>query len=144
MMPIEVTQDAKRLSALHATSFDDAWSEVFFSAMLNQPGVTALGTAHGFILMRCVADEAEILTLAVDPAKRNAGLGGRLVEAGLVLALAQNVTRCFLEVAVDNLSAIAVYRKSGFKTCGTRKAYYTRGTRKVDAAVMEWRPELNQ
>jgi ribosomal-protein-alanine N-acetyltransferase len=141
--PIEVTRDARLLSALHATGFDDAWSETFFAAMLDQIGVTALATADGFILMRCVAGEAEVLTLAVHPAKRGQGLGARLVEAGLVLMAAQNAERCFLEVAEDNAPAIAVYRKSGFHVHGQRKDYYSRGTKRVDAVIMEWRAQLN-
>ncbi|MBL8643283.1 MAG: GNAT family N-acetyltransferase [Rhodospirillaceae bacterium] len=107
--------------------------------MLNQPGVTALSTNDGFILMRMAADEAEVLTIAVDPNKRGAGLGYRLVEAGLVLVLAQKAARCFLEVAEDNAPAFAVYTKAGFTRCGERKDYYKRGEKTVRALLMEWR-----
>lgn len=136
---IAVSTDAKLLARLHATSFDDAWSETFFDAMLGQLGVTALATADGFILMRCVAGEGEVLTLAVDPAARGQGLGYRLVEAGLVLALAHAATRCFLEVAEDNAPAIAIYKKAGFVTISARKNYYSRGSEKIGALLMEWR-----
>ncbi|MBL8629907.1 MAG: GNAT family N-acetyltransferase [Rhodospirillaceae bacterium] len=138
---ITVSTDAKLLAHLHATSFDDAWSDVFFETMLGQMGVTALATRDGFILMRCVAGEAEVLTLAVDPASRGHGLGYRLVEAGLVLALAHAATRCFLEVAEDNAPAIAIYRKAGFATISERNDYYTRGPYKIRALMMEWRTQ---
>ncbi len=135
---IIVTKDAALLARLHALSFDDAWSEVFFEAMLNQMGVTALSTPDGFILMRCIAGEGEVLTIAVDPAHRGQGLGYRLLEAGLVLSLAHAVTRCFLEVAKNNAPAIAIYKKAGFTQIAERKNYYHRGDQKIDALVMEW------
>jgi ribosomal-protein-alanine N-acetyltransferase len=136
---IIVTKDAALLAKLHATSFEDSWSAVFFEAMLNQMGVTALATSHGFILMRCIAGEGEVLTVAVEPTQRGQGLGYRLVESGLVLALAHAVTRCFLEVAADNAPAIAIYKKAGFTQIGERKNYYHRGDAKIDALLMEWR-----
>ena len=48
----------------------------------------------------------------------------------------------FLEVAVDNTAAIALYRAAGFASAGTRKGYYDRGAAgRVDALVL--RLDLN-
>lgn len=141
MTYIIVTQDAEALAKIHATSFDDSWSALFFSAMLNQPGVIALSvgqdTARGFILVRIAVDEAEILTLAVAPEYRNQKLGRALVDAALVLLMAQRASRCFLEVAEDNIAALAVYTACGFTHCGLRKDYYQRGPTKINAILME-------
>jgi len=134
------THDVRVLAALHAASFDDAWSELFVGALLVQPGVSALVTpaddAQGFIMTRVADDEAEILTLAVRPAARGRGHGGALLDAALCLMRAQNAARCFLEVAEDNAAARALYDRAGFTPCGRREKYYSHRTA---AVVMELR-----
>jgi len=119
---------AARLAAIHAGAFagphDTPWSEAAFADLLGQPGVFALESADGFILMRAVADEAEILTLAVRPEARRAGQGGRLVGEGVLAAAARRAGRVFLEVADDNAAARALYARAGFLEAGRRPGYY--------------------
>jgi len=117
---------AARLAGLHATAFAAPWSAAAFESLLNQTGVFALEEAEGFILMRTVADEAEILTLAVRPASRRRGLGARLVREGRDAATARGATRLFLEVADDNAAAVALYARAGFAEAGRRPGYYAR------------------
>ena len=97
----------------------------------------AVSEPDGFILIRVVADEAEILTLAVRPAARREGLGARLVEAAVVRAAARGAERMFLEVAEDNVAARALYARTGFVEAGRRRGYYARadGSRE-DALVL--------
>ncbi len=119
---------AARLAALHAEAFDQpgdaAWSETAFGDLLGQAGVFAVETVDGFILMRAVADEAEILTLAVRPAARRRGEGGRLIGEGVLAAAARGAARVFLEVAGDNEAARALYAAAGFVEAGRRPGYY--------------------
>ena len=117
---------AARLAVLHAEAFDAPWDADAFAALLTQAGVFALGDGDGFILMRVVADEAEILTLAVRPAARRRGLGSRLVDEGRAAAAALGAARLFLEVADDNAPARAVYARAGFEEAGRRPGYYAR------------------
>ena len=120
--------EAARLAAIHAEAFDrpgeTSWSAAAFADLLIQAGVFAVEAADGFILMRAVADEAEILTLAVRPAARRGGLGGRLVGEGVLAAAARGATRVFLEVAEDNVAARALYERTGFVEAGRRPGYY--------------------
>lgn len=118
--------EAAALAELHASCFAAPWSESEFAALLGQPGVVALAEADGFILIRIAADEAEILTLAVQPAARRRGLGRRLVESGARAACAGGADRLFLEVAEDNAAARALYAAAGFVEAGRRRAYYPR------------------
>ena len=113
-----------RLASLHAQAFAAPWSEAEFADLLDQPGVFVVEEADGFILIRVVLDEAEILTLAVRPSARRAGLGGRLVGQGAVAAAQAGAVRLFLEVAEDNVAARALYERAGFGQIGRRKAYY--------------------
>lgn len=117
---------AERLAALHATAFDAPWTAAALADLLGQAGVFAVEAPEGFVLMRGVADEAEVLTLAVRPEARGRGLGGQLLAQGVARARAQGAARVFLEVAEDNAAALALYRRSGFAEAGRRRGYYGR------------------
>lgn len=125
------------LAAIHAEAFETPWDAASLSALLASPGVFVVAEPDGFILIRVVADEAEILTLAVRPAARRGGLGGRLVEAAVVRAAALGAERMFLEVAEGNVAARALYARAGFSEAGRRRGYYSRndGSRE-DALVL--------
>lgn len=129
-----------RMAALHAACFTvpRPWSTQEISDLLTSPLVFALTESAGFALGRAAADEAELLTLAVDPAKRRQGTGTRLLAAFLDTARERKAVRAFLEVAADNSPAIALYLQAGFTQCGRRRGYYRPvGGPPVDAVVME-------
>ena len=128
---------AARLADLHAGAFAAPWDAAAFETLLGQAGVFAIEAPEGFILIRSVADEAEILTLAVDPAARRQGVGARLVREGAAEAAARGATRLFLEVADDNAAALALYAGAGFIEAGRRPGYYARpdGSRQ-DALIL--------
>jgi ribosomal-protein-alanine N-acetyltransferase len=131
---------AKIASLLHRVSFDAPWDEGAFARLLEQPGVAGLAwTAHepqGFILIRAVADEAEILTLAVVPHARRTGIATHLLDEATHMLYAGGTQRIFLEVAADNAAAIGLYTRYGFKPSGRRPRYYARGVTRMDAIIM--------
>jgi ribosomal-protein-alanine N-acetyltransferase len=131
--------DAATLARLHSASFTTPrpWSADEFASLLQSPHVFALTEAQGFVLGRVIADEAEILTLAVAPAARRMGLGARLVAGFLALAQTRGAATAYLEVAADNAPALALYARAGFAQTGLRRAYYTatNGAR-IDAALL--------
>ena len=129
--------DPSVLAALHAQAFAAPWDAAAFADLLAQPGVFAVVETDGFILIRLVLDEAEILTLAVRPAARRAGLGGRLVGQGAVQAVQGGANRLFLEVAEDNAAARALYARCGFSEVGRRRGYYpSSGGGRIDALML--------
>jgi ribosomal-protein-alanine N-acetyltransferase len=121
-----MTDQADRLAALHATAFDAPWTASAFAGLLDQFGVFAVESPDGFILMRAVADEAEILTLAVRPEARGRGQGALLVAEGVAGAGARGADQVFLEVAEDNAPARQLYARTGFVESGRRPGYYSR------------------
>ena len=125
------------LAALHAEAFASPWDAQAFTNLLAQPGVLLGLDTDGFILIRVVLDEAEILTLAVRPDARRQGLGRRLVERACVAAKAAGAATLFLEVAEDNAAARALYARAGFVEIGRRKAYYPGPDgRRIDALAL--------
>lgn len=129
---------AGALAPLHAAAFARPWSASELVALAHGPGVTVLaaqadGAPLGFVMLRRAADEAEILTLAVAPAARRAGVGRGLVEA----VAAAGGEALFLEVAADNAAARALYAATGFVEAGRRRGYYPRPNGPaVDALVL--------
>jgi len=134
--------EAAALAAVHGRAFAGGWSGAEIAELLDGPGGFALlveedDATLGFILCRAVAGEAEILTLAVDPAARRRGLALALVEAASGAARLAGAESLFLEVAHDNPAALALYAKAGFAQVGLRRGYYDRGANpSADAVVM--------
>jgi [ribosomal protein S18]-alanine N-acetyltransferase len=78
------------------------------------------GGVVGFLVWRAVADEREILNLAVHPGSRRRGVACALLAA----VLQEAPGRWFLEVRESNTAARQLYRKLGFMEVSTRPAYY--------------------
>ena len=132
-----VRPDPAVLAALHATAFDAPWTAEALADLLDQSGVLALTRPDGFILIRIVADEAEVLTLAVKPGARGRGVGRGLTLEAAAVAAAHGVARLFLEVAEDNAPARALYGRVGFAAVGRRPRYYARrAAPPVDALLL--------
>lgn len=121
---------AAALAAIHAVSFPKAeqWGADAMALQLGLPG--AFGFMHlggGMVLVRAAADEAEILTIAVKPDRRRGGLGAVLLRAAMAGAMARGAASMFLEVAVTNAGARALYGRHGFTQVGQRARYYPGG-----------------
>ncbi len=115
------------LAELHQSAFAPSrgWSAAEFSDLLTSPHVHLLTHPHGFALTRTIVDEAELLTLAVDPHHRRKGIADALMADWLAQTPASTA---FLEVAADNYPARALYDKHGFAEVSRRKSYYARPT----------------
>jgi ribosomal-protein-alanine N-acetyltransferase len=116
------------LAALHVQAFpDDPWSAESFSTLLAQPGVVGLlDERGGFLLLRLVLDEAEILTLGVT--RKREGIATSLLKAAIELLRRRDVAILHLEVAAPNVAALALYEKAGFTQTGRRRRYYADGS----------------
>ncbi len=122
---------ATALSAIHARAFseDECWEERIIAGQLSQPGVFGfLDIRGGMILARLAADEAEVLTVAVVPERRQQGLGGSLVTAAAEEARRHGATTLFLEVSTRNPAARGLYQRLGFVQVGRRRGYYADGS----------------
>jgi ribosomal-protein-alanine N-acetyltransferase len=134
-------QQAADCARIHAAGFAYPWAPTELESLIADPnavGTAALdpanGRLRGFALSRLAADEAEILTIAVDPGLRKAGVGRDLLRAHLEQVAAAGATRIFLEVDQDNAAALALYARFQFVKVGERKGYYKRPDGKAAAA----------
>ncbi len=133
---------ADLLAALHKECFKDPWDAEAFASLLMTPGTMGFFALNkqssqpvGFILLRCVVGEAEILSIGVLPGARSMGVGGKLLTWACQL---DEIATLFLDVAADNDSALRLYTREGFEEIGRRKAYYARSAGpRVDALTMK-------
>ncbi len=115
------------LVEIHAEAFPplEAWGEDAITLQLALPGVFGLlDDRGGMLLGRLVADEAEVLTLAVAPAARRLGVATGLLRAAGAYVASQGGAAIFLEVATPNSSARKLYAREGFVEVGRRRRYY--------------------
>ena len=129
----------EEMAQLHAAAFTQSrpWSQEEFASLLGSPLTFAAGNAQAFALVRVIVDEAELLTIATDPAHQRQGLGRKTMQTWQRLAQTRGADTAFLEVAADNSAAHSLYLSEGFVACGRRPGYYSReNAASVDAIVM--------
>ncbi|MBK0328654.1 GNAT family N-acetyltransferase [Rhodobacteraceae bacterium F11138] len=127
------------MAATHAAAFHPArpWSADEFTALLENRFCHIIGDARCFALIRVIADEAELLTIATHPRHQGQGLAQRCMTQWQQMAASLGATRAFLEVASDNPAARALYAACGYDICGRRAGYYPRaGAAPADAILM--------
>lgn len=121
--------DLGAICEIERASFSDPWSLKSFRDSL----------AHDFVRMRVIEDdgvvagyavvwassvECELANLAVNPARRGAGLGAQLLDAVLREMHGEGLLVMFLEVRASNAAARHLYASRGFHEVGARSNYY--------------------
>ncbi|HXZ15663.1 MAG TPA: GNAT family N-acetyltransferase [Roseiarcus sp.] len=124
---------AEDCAQLHAAAFAHPWAAEEVARLIGDAATLSAaaldpvsGILRGFVLARLAADEAEILTVAVDAGWRRKGVGRALVSESLRRAANAGARAVFLEVDEDNRAAVALYRRLGFTKVGERPGYYRR------------------
>ena len=137
--------DLDRAARLHRDAFapmgERPWTRQDMAELLATPAGNGLilqidGDDAGVVLWRTMADEAELLTLAVRADRRRRGVGAALLGEVVERSRRQGARRLFLEVGVDNPGARSLYSQAGFVEVGRRAAYYRRPTGLADALVL--------
>lgn len=93
--------------------------------------------AVGFAGIMVIADEAELLNIAVEPEFRRQGIGKILLRQMMQEARQSGAIRLLLEVRESNLAARKLYCQHQFAEVGTRREYYHNPVE--DAVIMEHR-----
>jgi ribosomal-protein-alanine N-acetyltransferase len=132
--------DVEAVTALERAIFGDPWSRRAFEEILGLEHVRgfvvhgAQGELAGYAFCSAVADEGEILNVAVAPAHRRRGVGRALLDTCLAWMGECGAAKVYLEVRRSNGGAIAMYGEAGFETLGVRRDYYRKPTE--DAVTM--------
>lgn len=118
--------------------FDDFWTYDILNDELNNPNseyfVAKLeNNILGFAGIWKSVDDVHITDIVVKKTNRNSGVGSKLLEKLISTAISENFKAITLEVNENNLPAINLYLKYGFKNVGFRKKYYDN---KYNAIIM--------
>lgn len=140
----ESLSDVMRImEAAFGTAYGEAWTRSQCAGILPMSGVSLTiardrdsGKVSGFSLVRNVADESELLLLAVLPARHRQGVGRQLLDHFVDCARAAGVRRVHLEVR-DGNPAVEMYHAAGFLQVGRRHNYYhSPGGNRFDALTL--------
>jgi ribosomal-protein-alanine N-acetyltransferase len=134
-----VHEDIAQVSDVERRSYEFPWSHgVFRDCLLAGYHCIVIERAEqvvGYAILSVAAGEAHILNLCVNPKYRELGYGERLLNSIVEYAVSTEVREMFLEVRPSNESAIALYRKKGFRQISYRPEYYQATEGREDAAV---------
>jgi ribosomal-protein-alanine N-acetyltransferase len=119
--------------------YGEAWTEAQCAGILGLPGTWLLiartgDDPAGFALLRTIADESELLLIAVRNRFRRQGIGRALLEQAIEDAHEGGVGQLHLEVR-DGNPAAELYRSAGFVQVGSRRSYYRGRSGKVFDAL---------
>ena len=137
-----VEVDIPRVFEIEQACFSDPWTMQGFKDSLNETSAhlriieNETGGIAGYACLYQVADEGEIVNVAIDPKCRQKGYGARLVRDLLLLGQELGAERFFLEVRKGNVAGRALYTSLGFVECGIRKGFYENP--KEEAVLMMW------
>ena len=121
------------LANLHQKCFPHKpWSANDFADLKNS-GCEIIASQNGFIVWRAVADEAELITIGVDPDARRTGIAAAMLGIMEGELKKSGIKNIFLEVAENNHPARQLYKNNGYNEIGVRPKYYDG----IDAIMMK-------
>jgi ribosomal-protein-alanine N-acetyltransferase len=117
---VTITEESSQAASWSRESYEKLCMSEGFLALVSERA----GSMSGFVVGRQVAEEGEILNLAVRRRNRRKGEGEALVSAVLEQFHRRGVRRVYLEVRESNETAITFYQRQGFSRTGRRPGYY--------------------
>ena len=137
------SDDAKGIAKLSKECFATGWStDQLMDLVSDKTGHIWIAQSKsnpneiiGYLLIRAVGEEAEILSIGTEEKYRRKGIGEKLLKTAINQLRASYVATLFLEVSTLNIPALELYSQLGFYQVGLRKAYYksTEGGPNIDA-----------
>lgn len=128
-----VESDLTAISRIERASFADPWTEESFRRLLDaRPAIFLVVESEpdsaiaGYVVAFSLAEDGEILNVAVAEPFRGRGLAGQMLDAALIELAARGVRTAFLEVRESNDAARALYGSRDFAEIGRRRGYYRR------------------
>lgn len=116
---------------------DDPWTVGVVESELKSESSKAFvyvdeeGQVQGFVDIKILYDEADLMHIAVSEDMRGQGIGAKLLAQAIEASEGKAIA---LEVRQSNFKAINLYKKYDFLREGTRKNYYH-----GEDAVLMWR-----
>ncbi len=122
-------EDLNSISSTLNTAFDSFWNYNIIKSEIDNPGSFVLVAKEnnqiiGFAGIWKAVDIMHLMDIVVAKAYRRKHIASLLLEEIINLSLKNDINELTLEVSQNNLPAINLYTKFGFKELGIRKNYY--------------------
>lgn len=123
-------EDLESIKEILVSDFDDFWNYNILKEELESTNSKYIIVKTndeeiiGFAGIKIIIDTADIMNIVVKKPWRNQGVGNLLLNNLVSLCKELNLSSLSLEVNEDNIPAIHLYKKFGFKQIGLRKNYY--------------------
>jgi len=134
------------LAELHQAAFspqdERPWLAGDFRDILTTAGASARiysagDKPVGYLLLRTILDEAELISIAVLPTSQGQGYAKEMMREAISRIKRSGAERLFLEVREDNRKALKLYYAMNFEKISERKDYYrTLSGLKLSAEVL--------
>jgi len=134
-------EDLDQVLEIEQSSFSAPWSRKLFQETLSFPASLNFvlrkrvdNRVVGYANFYLIANEVQILNVAVAPESRKRGYAATLLTHAIAFLAQRGADEYFLEVRESNDEAMRLYQRLGFKKIGIRKRYYSETNE--DAIVM--------
>lgn len=121
-------KDLNQLKKLEGECFDKNIRENFEFVLSNDNYVYFVNEEQNNIIAYVGAsisyEQGDILSICVDETLRNKGIASSILKYLIEYLKDKKVNQLFLEVEEENLPAVNLYKKFGFKEINKRKNYY--------------------
>ncbi|OEZ33834.1 alanine acetyltransferase [Francisella endosymbiont of Amblyomma maculatum] len=127
---------ARVVELIRFSDKDFSWSDKQILESLNKDltlGLFENQQLSAVAIFSQIFETAELLYICIDVSKFNKGLGFKLLENSIYYLAQQQIKEIFLEVDVNNHSAIKLYHKLKFRKISLRKNYY----KKTDGSLSD-------
>ncbi|MDR0446844.1 MAG: ribosomal protein S18-alanine N-acetyltransferase [Oscillospiraceae bacterium] len=123
--------DMEDIHAIECASFSLPWTQgqllrelygedSYFSVARD----TERGDILGYVILREIGYEAELMNIAAREASRRRGVASALMRDVIEHARNVGIANIFLEARASNAAALRLYEKHGFMRVGQRRGYY--------------------
>ena len=128
IMPFSITE-LEDISDILEKDYDDFWNFNILKSELQNPSSMYLcckknSQIIGFAGITLVLDTAELNNIVIKKDCRGHGYSSLLLKNMIEKAKSKGCKKLNLEVAANNITAINLYKKFGFKQVGIRSKYY--------------------
>jgi len=138
-----LTKDnVEQLAEFDQSFFPQPWSKEDWSSLFHDfnPKLYILKSRDDKIVGVCLFDilaamsQAHLYKIAIHKSFRNQGIAWPFFQKSMDAVKLFPVSNCFLEVSVENINAVKMYRAFGFEILTTKKRFYSNGE---DAYAMQ-------
>ncbi|MGB7295291.1 MAG: ribosomal protein S18-alanine N-acetyltransferase [Candidatus Aminicenantales bacterium] len=127
------TGDLPFVLEIERLSFPNPWHESTFRGEIQHRPIsfplvivhTTLNRVIGYVIFWLIGEDVQINNIAIHPDFRRMGIGEQVLRQIIERVSFRGARLITLEVRPSNTSALALYKKLGFRLLGIRKGYYT-------------------